>query len=79
MEKMAVLFMAGELESLTLHGECGARIKAWGRISLADAWVAALALLNDAELVHKDPEFDSVLGLRALKLPYDRDDAGRGA
>jgi predicted nucleic acid-binding protein len=56
-----------------------ARIKARGKISLADSWVVALALINDAEVLHKDPEFDSVLGLKALRLPYDRDLAGRGA
>lgn len=47
-----------------------ARIKMPGRISLADAWVAALALMNDAALVHKDPEFESVPGLKELRLPY---------
>jgi predicted nucleic acid-binding protein len=46
-------------------------VKARGKISLADAWVASLALLLDAELVHKDPEFDAVDGLKALRLPYD--------
>jgi predicted nucleic acid-binding protein len=47
-----------------------ARIKAGGKISLADAWVASLALLEDAELVHKDPEFDSISGLKHMRLPY---------
>jgi len=46
-------------------------VKVPGKISLADAWVASLALLLDAELVHKDPEFDAVDGLKALRLPYD--------
>jgi predicted nucleic acid-binding protein len=54
-----------------------ARIKAGGRLSLADAWAAALALLNDAELVHKDPEFDAVSGLKALRLPYALRGRGR--
>ena len=45
-----------------------ARIKAAGGLSLADAWIAALASLSDAELVHKDPEFDKVPGLRSVKL-----------
>lgn len=49
-----------------------AAVKATYRLSLADAWVAALALLRDAELVHKDPEFDAVSGLKALRLPYDQ-------
>jgi len=54
-----------------------ARVKSRGRLSVADAWVAALALIDDAELVHKDPEFDGVDGLKAVRLPYDRDNAGR--
>lgn len=33
------------------------RIKATHGLSLADAWVAATALLTDSRLVHKDPEF----------------------
>jgi predicted nucleic acid-binding protein len=49
-----------------------AAVKALGKVSLADAWVAALALLKDAELIHKDPEFDAVAGLKHLRLPYDR-------
>ncbi len=55
-----------------------ARVKARGRLSFADAWVAALALVTDATLVHKDPEFEGVDGLKMLKLPYDRDAIGRG-
>jgi len=54
-----------------------ARVKAQGRISLADAWVAGLALQENAVLVHKDPEFDAVRDLQHLRLPYDRD-AGVG-
>jgi predicted nucleic acid-binding protein len=45
-------------------------IKSRRRLSYADAWVASLALLRDAELVHKDPEFDSISELRAVRLPY---------
>ena len=53
-----------------------ARIKALGRISLADSWAASLALLRDAALVHKDPEFDAVPDLKVVQLPYDRDARG---
>ena len=45
-------------------------IKSRGRLSYADAWIASLALLRDAGLVHKDPEFDSIAELRAVRLPY---------
>jgi ribonuclease VapC len=34
-----------------------ARIKARGGLSVADAWIAATALVRRATLVHKDPEF----------------------
>jgi predicted nucleic acid-binding protein len=47
-----------------------AKVKTRAQISVADAWNAALALMLDAELVHKDPEFDRVEGLRHLRLPY---------
>ena len=50
-----------------------AAVKAPGHVSLADSWVAALALIHDADLVHKDPEFENVPNLKHLKLPYDRD------
>jgi hypothetical protein len=37
---------------------------------VADAWICGLARLLDAELVHKDPEYDTVPDLKALQLPY---------
>jgi ribonuclease VapC len=43
-----------------------AEIKATGRLSLADAWIAAAARLQGAMLVHKDPEF------AAMDLPQER-------
>ena len=45
-----------------------AEVKSRGGLSVADAWIASLALLHGGELVHKDPEFDAVAGLRSLKL-----------
>jgi predicted nucleic acid-binding protein len=47
-----------------------ARVKATASVSLADAWICSLACLVDAELVHKDPEYDTVPDLRSLRLPY---------
>lgn len=41
-----------------------AEIKARGGLSVADAWIAALAIERDATLFHKDPEFERVAGLR---------------
>jgi len=49
--------------------EQAARIKATHSLSLADAWIAASAWLNDAVLVHKDPEF-SALDVEQLALPF---------
>jgi len=37
-----------------------AEIKATRSVSLAAAWIAAAAILQDAMLVHKDPEFASI-------------------
>lgn len=50
--------------------ERAAEIKARFPVSLADAWIAAAALELDAVLVHKDPEFERVDGLRQEVLPY---------
>ncbi len=47
-----------------------AQVKARGLVSVADAWICSLARLLDAELVHKDPKYDAVPGLKALPLPY---------
>ena len=40
--------------------EKAAQIKSAGRISVADSWIAATAVVYAATLVHKDPEFDSL-------------------
>jgi predicted nucleic acid-binding protein len=57
-------------ESAPAWREEAARVKAAGGLSIADAWIAALALLLNAELVHKDPEYERVEGLRQVRLPY---------
>ncbi len=49
--------------------EKAAAIKASHTLSLADAWIAATAILQGAYLVHKDPEFE-VLNCQQLTLPY---------
>lgn len=49
--------------------EKAAMVKATCRVSIADAWSAAAALLQGATLVHKDPEFKSV-DCEQLVLPY---------
>jgi predicted nucleic acid-binding protein len=57
------------VESSPEWGQRAAEVKSRGGLSVADAWIASLALLHDAELVHKDPEFDAVEGLRCHRLP----------
>lgn len=49
--------------------EKAAEIKAIHQVSLADAWIGACAILHDAQLVHKDPEFE-VLDCAQVRLPY---------
>jgi len=50
-------------------GQC----KAAHRLSVADAWIAALAQERDATLVHKDPEFEQLEAVvKVLKLPYKK-------
>jgi predicted nucleic acid-binding protein len=56
-------------ESSPEWGRVAAEVKSQGGLSVADAWIASLALLHDAELVHKDPEFNTVEGLRSYPLP----------
>lgn len=47
-----------------------AALKAQHRLSVADAWIAALAINREAELIHKDPEFDQISELKQVRLPY---------
>ena len=48
-----------------------ARIKAWHRLSFADAIIAAIAVQQQAILLHKDPEYEAVVGQVSLEaLPY---------
>jgi predicted nucleic acid-binding protein len=37
--------------------ELAARLKASGRLSVADSWIGATAISRQAVLIHKDPEF----------------------
>ncbi|MFV2055708.1 MAG: PIN domain-containing protein [Thiohalomonadales bacterium] len=51
--------------------EKSAMLKATHAVSLADAWIAANAILEDAVLVHKDPEF-LILDCPQLELPFKK-------
>ncbi len=49
--------------------EKSAKLKATYAVSVADTWIAACAILEDAVLVHKNPEF-SILDCSQLELPF---------
>jgi|GEM_PF-2681352 len=74
-ETMAVLGLVSAwpvliVESMEEWRHQAAKVKSEVPVSLADAWIASLAMLKGAELVHKDPEYDKVLNLLTMKLPY---------
>ncbi|GAG61558.1 unnamed protein product, partial [marine sediment metagenome] len=46
-----------------------AYVKSVWNVSLADAWIAGLAILLNAKLIHKDPEFDAIPQLQTVRLP----------
>ena len=52
--------------------ERAAAVKATRALSLADAWIAAAASVAGATLVHKDPEFQAIRGLKQELLPFNR-------
>jgi len=59
------------IESSQVSGVLAAEIKALHKLSVADAWIAALAKEQRAILVHKDPEYEQIQDVvRTLKLPY---------
>ena len=67
---LAALPMLRVESSESLGMQAGA-FKAAHRLSVADAWIAALAQERDATLVHKDPEFEQVeSAIKVVKLPY---------
>ncbi len=50
-----------------------ARLKATYRLSFADSVIAAFAISNQAILVHKDPEFESLNEkMQMISLPFKR-------
>ena len=50
--------------------EQASEIKANYQLSLADAWIAASAVLQGACLVHKDPESEVIDSIEKKLLPY---------
>jgi uncharacterized protein len=59
------------VDSTEALGLLAGELKAKYRMSVPDAWIAALAQERQAILVHKDPEFEQVEAtIDVLKLPY---------
>jgi predicted nucleic acid-binding protein len=52
-DSFEIEWVSGETEIL----ELASRLKAKGRLSVADSWIGATAIAREATLVHKDPEF----------------------
>jgi ribonuclease VapC len=48
--------------------EVAATLKARGGLSVADSWIAATALIRNAILVHRDPEFAALSDLPQERL-----------
>ncbi|MDM8548959.1 PIN domain-containing protein [Desulfobacterales bacterium HSG2] len=57
-------------ESDTHLAILASELKAAHHLSVADAWIAALAKAENAVLVHKDPEFEQIEAvIKVMKLP----------
>jgi predicted nucleic acid-binding protein len=56
MDSFAIHWVSCEPNILDAAG----RIKAQGKFSVADSWIAATAKVYAATLVHKDPEFEAL-------------------
>lgn len=69
--KLMSVLPISRVESTISLATSAAKLKSNYRISVADAWIAALSQERDATLVHKDPEFEQVEEvIQVLKLPY---------
>lgn len=66
--ELAVQIVSPTDEQSVQAGLLRSRVK----LSTADAIIATQALAAGAELAHKDPEFEAVLGLKQRRLPYKR-------
>ena len=66
-EALPIKRMGGKKELLIK----AARIKASFQLSVADSWIIATAWEKEANLVHKDPEFEQVKDIvKLMPLPY---------
>lgn len=70
-ELQVVLSLPAQIETPT-QADCAEAgwLRGRYRLSTADAIIAVQAMSAGAELVHKDPEFAEVVGLKQRPLPY---------
>jgi predicted nucleic acid-binding protein len=69
--RLVAALPVARVESSEKLGVQAGALKAAHRLSVADAWIAALAQERNAALVHKDPEFEQVEAVvKVIKLPY---------
>ena len=70
-ELQVVLSLPTQFESPT-RAQCAEAgwLRGRHRLSTAEAIIAVQAMAAGAELVHKDPEFESVVGLKQRPLSY---------
>jgi predicted nucleic acid-binding protein len=66
LRELAVAFVPATDEQCVAAG----LLRSYARLSTADAIIAIQAMAADVELVHKDPEFESVAELKQRRLPY---------
>lgn len=66
LRELAIAFVPATDEQCVKAG----LLRSHAKLSTADALIAIQAMAADAELVHKDPEFESVADLKQRRLPY---------
>ena len=69
--KLMSILAITRVESSEKLGLIAGRLKATNKLSFADSWIAATAVLYNSTLAHKDPEFEQLEDeIKVLKLPY---------
>jgi len=78
-EELTLLFTLPALVEAPAREQCAEAgfLRTRHRLSTADAIIAVQAMAAGAELVHKDPEFETIVGLRQRPLPCKSSGARR--
>lgn len=77
-ELQVVLSLPAQIDPPT-RGQCAEAgwLRARHKLSTADAIIATQSMAAGAELVHKNPEFEPMCGLKQRRLPYKTKSAGK--